>query len=395
MQCYEILEELDVAIKILVVFGTRPEAIKMLPLCRALQSDKEYFETKICVTGQHREMLDQVLGIFNIKPDIDLNIMKHGQDLSDVTSSILTGMRDIFSEYSPDLVLVHGDTTTTLAVAMAAFYAKIPIGHVEAGLRTNDISAPFPEEFNRQVVSRITKIHFAPTELSRSNLISEGYSKGDITVTGNTVIDALLWVMNRLNNNVDRKNKISRLLSQKLSFDWRNKRYVLITGHRRENFGDGFVNICEGIAELAKQFPSVHFVYPVHLNPNVQGPVNSLLAKTENIHLIAPLDYEPFAYLLKHCYLVLTDSGGIQEEAPSLGKPVLVMRDKTERPEAIDAGTVKLVGANKNNIINETARLLEDPASYAAMSKAHNPYGDGNACDRILEVIKEKFNAKL
>jgi UDP-N-acetylglucosamine 2-epimerase (non-hydrolysing) len=384
-----------VAIKILVVFGTRPEAIKMLPLCRALHADKACFETTICVTAQHREMLDQVLGIFDIKPDIDLNIMKHGQDLSDVTSLILTGMRDLFSEYRPDLVLVHGDTTTTLAAAMAAFYAKIPIGHVEAGLRTNDIFAPFPEEFNRQVVSRITKRHFAPTELSRSNLISEGYPKGDIAVTGNTVIDSLLWVLNRLDNDIDRKNKINRLLSKQLPFDWENRRYVLITGHRRENFGDSFVNICEAIVELANRFPSVQFVYPVHLNPNVQGPVNSLLSNTENIHLITPLDYEPFVYLLKHCYLVLTDSGGIQEEAPSLGKPVLVMRDVTERPEAIDAGTVKLVGANKGKIINETSILLEDAAIYSAMSQAHNPYGDGHACDRIIEVIKEEFNAKL
>jgi len=381
------------AIKVLVVFGTRPEAIKMLPLCLALRSDKERFETKVCVSGQHREMLDQVLGIFDISPDIDLNIMKHGQDLSDVTSSILLGMRDVFSGLCPDLVLVHGDTTTTLAVAMAAFYAKIPVGHVEAGLRTNDIGAPFPEEFNRQVVSRIAKLHFAPTDSSRDNLISEGYSTDDISVTGNTVIDALLWTMNRLDQSVDRKNIVIELLSQNLSFDWRNELYVLITGHRRENFGDGFVAICEGVAELAKRYPGIHFVYPVHLNPNVQGPVNSLLASYENVHLIQPLDYEPFAYLLKNCYLVLTDSGGIQEEAPSLGKPVLVMRDKTERPEAIYAGTVKLVGANKNAIIKETARLIEDPDVYAAMSKAHNPYGDGNACDRIVEVIKEKFNA--
>ena len=381
-------------IRVLVVFGTRPEAIKMAPLCHALQSNSDVFETTICVTGQHREMLDQVLGLFDIKPDIDLNIMKHGQDLTDVTSSILTGMRDVFSRCTPDLVLVHGDTTTTLATSIAAFYAKIPVGHVEAGLRTNDIYAPFPEEFNRQVASKISKMHFAPTELSRGNLISEGYSEGDIFVTGNTVIDSLLWVLQRIENNEDRATRIVQLLSEELLFDWRNSRYVLITGHRRENFGEGFVSICEAVAELAKKFPTVHFVYPVHLNPNVQDPVNLLLSNTDNIHLIAPLDYEPFVFLLKHCFLVLTDSGGIQEEAPSLGKPVLVMRDVTERPEAVDAGTVKLVGANKNKIIRETSILLEDTVSYSLMARSHNPYGDGYACDRILKVIEAEFNAK-
>lgn len=382
-------------IKALVVFGTRPEAIKMAHLCHALQSNSGIFETKICVTAQHREMLDQVLGVFDINPDIDLNVMKHGQDLTDITSSILLRVRDVFSNYTPDLVLVHGDTTTALATSVAAFYAKIPVGHVEAGLRTNDIYAPFPEEFNRQVISKITKWHFAPTELSRDNLISEGYLAANIAVTGNTVIDSLLWVLRRLDDDIDRKNRIINLLSKKLPFDWRNRRYVLITGHRRENFGEGFVSICEALAELAKKFRSVHFVYPVHLNPNVQDPVNLLLSETDNIHLVAPLDYEPFVYLLKHCFLVLTDSGGIQEEAPSLGKPVLVMRDVTERPEAVDAGTVKLVGANKSKIINETSTLLEDTASYTAMARAHNPYGDGYACDRILNVIKEAFNEKL
>jgi UDP-N-acetylglucosamine 2-epimerase (non-hydrolysing) len=382
-------------IKVLVVFGTRPEAIKMAPLCHALQSKSDIFETTICVTAQHREMLDQVLGVFGIRPDCDLNVMKHGQDLTDITSSILVGMRDVFLNCTPDLVLVHGDTTTTLATLVAAFYAKIPVGHIEAGLRTNDIYAPFPEEFNRQVASKITKWHFAPTELSRDNLISEGYLPENIEVTGNTVIDSLLWVLRRLDDDMDRKNRIIKLLSKILPFDWRNSRYILITGHRRENFGEGFVNICEALAELAKKFPNVHFVYPVHLNPNVKDPVNLLLSKTDNMHLVAPLDYEPFVYLLKHCFLVLTDSGGIQEEAPSLGKPVLVMRDVTERPEAVDAGTVKLVGANKSNIINETSTLLEDTASYAAMASAHNPYGDGYACDRILYALKEVFNAKL
>ena len=383
------------AIKVLVVFGTRPEAIKMAPLCHALQSNIDIFETTICVTAQHREMLDQVLDVFDINPDIDLNVMKHGQDLTDVTSSILVGMRDVFASCTPDLVLVHGDTTTTLATSVAAFYAQIPVGHIEAGLRTNDVYAPFPEEFNRQIVSKITRWHFAPTELSRDNLINEGYLATNIAVTGNTVIDSLLWVLRRLDDDLDRENKIIKLLSKKLAFDWKNSRYVLITGHRRENFGEGFVSICEAVAELAKKFPSVHFVYPVHLNPNVQDPVNLLLSKTDNIHLIEPLDYEPFVYLLKHCFLVLTDSGGIQEEAPSLGKPVLVMRDVTERPEAIDAGTVKLVGANKSKIINETSTLLDDTVSYDAMARAHNPYGDGYACNRILNIIKEAFNAKL
>ena len=379
------------SIKILVVFGTRPEAIKMLPLCRVLLENKDDFDTTICVTAQHREMLDQVLDIFNIQPDIDLDIMRHGQDLTDVTSSILVGMRNIFSEYKPDLVLVHGDTTTTLASAMAAFYAKIPVGHVEAGLRTNNIYAPFPEEFNRQVVSRITRYHFAPTDLSRSNLESEGHLEESIAVIGNTVIDALFWVLQRLDSDIDRKNRIVHLLSEQLPFDCEKTRYVLITGHRRENFGVGFINICEAIAELAIRFPSTQFVYPVHLNPNVQEPVNNLLSKISNIHLIRPLDYEPFVYLLRNCYLVLTDSGGIQEEAPSLGKPVLVMRDVTERPEAVAAGTVKLVGADKLKIVNETSLLLENGSVYIAMTRAHNPYGDGHACDRIIELIKEEF----
>ena len=382
------------AIKVLVVFGTRPEAIKMAPLCHALQEDNRTFETTICVTGQHREMLDQVLGLFEIKPHIDLNIMKHGQDLTDVTSAILVGMRDVFLEYKPDLVLVHGDTTTTFATAVAAFYANIPVGHVESGLRTYDINAPFPEEFNRQVVSKITRWYFAPTESSRANLIGEGYPVSQIAVTGNTVIDSLFWVLKRLDDNSDRKERIIKLLSNELPFDWQNSRYVLITGHRRENFGDGFINICKALAELAQKYPDVNFIYPVHLNPNVQDPVNSLLSKSENIHLIPPLDYEPFVYLLRGCYLVLTDSGGIQEEAPSLGKPVLVMRDVTERPEAVDAGTVKLVGANKAKILEETSTLFDVAASYSAMAQAHNPYGDGYACSRILKIIKEAFNAK-
>lgn len=382
-------------IKVLVVFGTRPEAIKMAPLCHALQADNCHFETTICVTGQHREMLDQVLELFDIKPDIDLNIMKHGQDLTDVTSAILVGMRDVFLEYKPDLVLVHGDTTTTFATALAALYAKISLGHVEAGLRTYDLDAPFPEEFNRQIASKITKWHFAPTESSRNNLIREGYSKSDIVVTGNTVIDSLFWVLKRLDDNSDRRNNIIQLLSNNLSFDWQNSKYILITGHRRENFGDGFINICQALVALSKKYPDIDFIYPVHLNPNVQGPVNSLLSEVDNIHLIPPLEYEPFVYLLRGSYLVLTDSGGIQEEAPSLGIPVLVMRDVTERPEALEAGTVKLVGANKAKIIDEVSRLLDIFAEYSAMSQAHNPYGDGDASARILKTIKESFNTKV
>jgi len=386
--------EIDLLIKVMVVFGTRPEAIKMAPLCHALQSNRDVFETTICVTGQHREMLDQVLGLFDIKPDIDLNIMKHGQDLTDVTSSILTGMRDVFSRCTPDLVLVHGDTTTTLATSIAAFYAKIPVGHVEAGLRTNNIYAPFPEEFNRQIVSKLTKWHFAPTESSRTNLLREGYSESEIAVTGNTVIDSLLWILNRLDSDSERKRNIVQLLSNELSFDWQNSKYVLITGHRRENFGGGFINICQALVELSKKYPDIDFIYPVHLNPNVQDPVNSLLFERDNIHLIPPLEYEPFVYLLRGCYLVLTDSGGIQEEAPTLGKPVLVMRDVTERPEAVDAGTVKLVGANKTKIINEVSILLDIGSSYSSMAQASNPYGDGFACERIIRVIKA-FNEKV
>lgn len=389
------LKELILTIKVLVVFGTRPEAIKMAPICHALQANQDFFKTTICVTAQHREMLDQVLDIFSITPDIDLNLMKHGQDLTDITSSILVGMRNIFINDRPDLVLIHGDTTTTLATAIAAYYAKVPVGHIEAGLRTNQIYAPFPEEFNRQVASKITRWHFAPTELSRINLVNEGYEKKSIMVTGNTVIDSLFWVIEKLDKDIARKDKIISLLSKRLTFDWQNEKYILITGHRRENFGVGFIEICEAIAELAIKYPSVHFIYPVHLNPNVQDPVNSLLSKAKNIHLISPLDYEPFVYLMKHSFIVLTDSGGIQEEAPSLGKPVLVMRDVTERPEAIEAGTVKLVGANKKIIIYEVSNLIDNPSNYSKMSMSHNPYGDGQASNRILEVIKEEFNEKI
>lgn len=372
--------------KILIVFGTRPEAIKMAPLVHAFKDDPR-FETVVCVTAQHRQMLDQVLNIFDIQPDIDLNLMKAGQDLYDVTSSVLLGMRDVLKTHQPDVVLVHGDTTTAYATAMAAFYASIPVGHVEAGLRTHDIRSPFPEEFNRQVVTKVSHWHFAPTESSKQNLLDEHIAADTITVTGNTVIDALFWVLKRIDSEPTRRNLITSFLNDRLPFVWQSQKFVLITGHRRENFGAGFLAICEAIKQLAIKYPNVHFVYPVHLNPNVQKPVFELIDGIENIHLIDPLEYEPFVYLLKHAYLVLTDSGGIQEEAPSLGKPVLVMRDVTERPEAIKAGTVRLVGANTDQIIKNVSELLDDEHSYLKMSKAHNPYGDGMASERIVGVF--------
>ncbi|MCF8150197.1 MAG: UDP-N-acetylglucosamine 2-epimerase (non-hydrolyzing) [Sulfuritalea sp.] len=374
--------------KIMLVFGTRPEAIKMAPLYHALKRYSSEFETLVCVTAQHRQMLDQVLRVFDIAPDIDLNLMKQGQDLFDVTASVLLGMRDVLKEHKPDALLVHGDTTTTLAAAMAGFYLGVPVGHVEAGLRTHDVYAPFPEEFNRQVATKVTRWHFAPTDFSRKNLLDEGVNETSVTVTGNTVIDALLWVLDRIDSDPERRAKIAAFLSASLPFDWAEQRFVLITGHRRENFGDGFLQICHALKDLACRYPEVQFVYPVHLNPNVQGPVNAILAGLGNVHLIAPLDYEPFVYLLKHCYIVLTDSGGIQEEAPSLGKPVLVMRDVTERPEAVSAGTVRLVGANRDKIVAQIAELLDSHASYALMARAHNPYGDGKAAERIIAVLR-------
>ena len=375
--------------KIILVFGTRPEAIKMAPLVHKLKSESEFFDIQVCVTAQHRQMLDQVLRIFEIVPDFDLDVMRPGQDLIDVTANILQGMKRVLDKNKPDAVLVHGDTTTTLATAIACFYAGVPVGHVEAGLRTHELHAPFPEEFNRQVASMVTRWHFAPTELSRANLIAESVEDENITVTGNTVIDALHWVLNRIDSDVARSVRLKQALNQVLPFNWQLDRFVLITGHRRENFGDGFLQICEALSELASRFDGVHFVYPVHLNPNVQRPVRTILEGLTNVHLVEPLDYEPFIYLLKHCYLVLTDSGGIQEEAPSLGKPVLVMRDVTERPEAVDAGTVDLVGANKERIIVGVSRLLENENHYLKMSHAHNPYGDGRACDRILAVLRK------
>jgi len=373
----------------MLVFGTRPEAIKMAPLAHALREEPDQFDVKVCVTAQHREMLDQVLRIFEILPDIDLNLMKPGQDLFDVTASILSGMRRVFLEYKPDAVLVHGDTTTTLATAIAGFYASVPVGHVEAGLRTHDLYAPFPEEFNRQVASKVTRWHFAPTALSRANLLAERVSEAAITVTGNTVIDALHWVLARIDSDTQRRERLNDELNAVLHFAWHADRFVLVTGHRRENFGDGFLQICTAIRDLAVRYPAVHFVYPVHLNPNVREPVNQILAGMSNVHLIEPLDYEPFVYLLKHAHLVLTDSGGIQEEAPSLGKPVLVMRDVTERPEAIEAGTVELVGANHARIVDGVSRLLDDADHYQRMALSHNPYGDGQACARIVDVLRK------
>lgn len=373
--------------KVMLVFGTRPEAIKMAPLIHKLKSEVHAFDVSVCVTAQHRQMLDQVLKVFDIEPDIDLNLMKPGQGLSDLNANVLSGMQTVLARNKPDLMLVHGDTTTSFAASMASFYAGVPVGHVEAGLRTYDLNSPFPEEFNRQIIGKIAKWHFAPTELSRKNLMNERVDKQNITVTGNTVIDALYWVLARLQSDVHRSVRLQSLLNKMLRFNWMNDRFVLVTGHRRENFGNGILEICEALRDLSYRFRDVQFVYPLHLNPNIQTPVREMLGDIPNMTLVAPLDYEPFIYLLKHSYMVLTDSGGIQEEAPSLGKPVLVMRDVTERPEAINAGTVELVGTKKFRIIDGVARLLQDQSHYRKMSRSHNPYGDGNACDRILQAL--------
>lgn len=375
--------------KVMLVFGTRPEAIKMAPLCKKLLKNKD-FETIVCVTAQHREMLDQVLSIFDLSPDIDLDLMKDGQDLCELTSNILLGIREALNEHKPDIVLVHGDTTTSFATALACYYLGIKVGHVEAGLRTFDINAPFPEEYNRQSTGIIADYHFAPTESSKQNLLSEGMK--NVFVTGNTVIDALYLVLKLIEDNPSKKKQIVDKLSHVIPFNIRTNRFVLITGHRRENFGNGFLEICEAIKELAIINSDIKFVYPVHLNPNVKKPVNEKLSDVANIFLIDPLEYEEFIFLLKNCYLVLTDSGGIQEEAPSLGKPVLVMRNETERPEALEAGTVKLVGASKMNIISSIDLLLKDEAEYKKMSHAHNPFGDGKSCDRIVELIMKALN---
>ncbi|MBT5401789.1 UDP-N-acetylglucosamine 2-epimerase (non-hydrolyzing) [bacterium] len=372
--------------KIMVVFGTRPEAIKMAPLIKALQKNTISFNTKICVTAQHREMLDQVLELFKITPDYDLNLMRPSQDLYDVTSDILLKIKPIFEEFSPDVVLVHGDTATTFATSLAAYYQKIKIGHIEAGLRTGDIYSPWPEEGNRKLTSVLANYHFAPTEESKKNLLNEGIDKSNIFITGNTVIDALQLVLNRMDSDNSLRSKIENTIIQS-GFKDINSRFILVTGHRRENFGQGFLNICEALKILAEENPNLSILYPVHLNPNVRKPINDLLSNIINIKLVEPFQYEEFVYLMSKSYLILTDSGGIQEEAPSLGKPVLVMRDKTERPEAVEAGTVKLVGTSKENIIKEVQILLSNTDEYQKMSKAHNPYGNGNSSEKILKEL--------
>ena len=379
----------------MLVFGTRPEAIKMAPLVKEFEKHSNDFETIVCVTGQHRQMLDQVLQLFEIKPQYDLNIMKQGQDLYDVTARVLVGMRDVLKEVQPDVVLVHGDTTTSMAAALAAFYQQIPVGHVEAGLRTHNIYSPWPEEMNRQMTGRIATYNFSPTPLSRQNLLEEKVSESTIIVTGNTVIDALYWVVDKIKNTESLSAELTAKLKtagydvERLST---GKKLVLITGHRRENFGDGFINMCTAIRDLTNKYPDVDFVYPMHLNPNVRKPIHEVfgedLSNLGNMFFIEPLEYLEFVFLMEKCNIVLTDSGGIQEEAPGLGKPVLVMRDTTERPEALEAGTVKLVGTDYDKIVSEVSMLLENKEYYATMSKAVNPYGDGLACGRIVNVLK-------
>lgn len=387
--------------RVMLVFGTRPEAIKVAPLVKEFQKHTDRFETIVCVTGQHREMLDQVLHLFDIKPDYDLNIMKQGQDLYDVTARVLTGLRDVYSESKPDVVFVHGDTTTSMAAALAAFYQQIPVAHIEAGLRTHNIYSPWPEEMNRQITSRISVYNLAPTALSKENLLKEGVDESTITITGNTVIDALYLVLDKIKSDKSLQSEIKATLInsglpgemvEDFTSPLPNKRkLVLITGHRRENFGDGFINMCNAIKTLTEKYPEVDFVYPMHLNPNVRKPIKEIFGESviNNIHFIEPLEYLPFVYLMNQSTLVLTDSGGIQEEAPGLGKPVLVMRDTTERPEAVEAGTVKLVGTNYDLIVSETSRLLDDEEYYNTMSQANNPYGDGQACERIIEFIEK------
>ncbi|RGW32159.1 non-hydrolyzing UDP-N-acetylglucosamine 2-epimerase [Bacteroides stercoris] len=383
--------------KIMLVFGTRPEAIKMAPLVKEFQKNTKDFKTLVCVTGQHREMLDQVLHIFSIKPDYDLNIMKQGQDLYDVTSRVLLGMRDVLKKVQPDVVLVHGDTTTSTAAALAAFYQQIPVGHVEAGLRTHNIYSPWPEEMNRQITGRIATYHFAPTSLSKQNLLAENIKEEAVTVTGNTVIDALYMVVDKIKNDKELDAELEDTLKTS-GYDIKRlkngKKLVLITGHRRENFGDGFMSMCRAIQTLTKKYPDVDFVYPMHLNPNVRKPIHEIwgedLSNLCNMFFIEPLEYLSFVYLMEKSSIVLTDSGGIQEEAPGLGKPVLVMRDTTERPEALKAGTVKLVGTDYDKIVTEVSSLLDNQMYYDEMSKAVNPYGDGKACERIVGLLIEK-----
>jgi UDP-N-acetylglucosamine 2-epimerase (non-hydrolysing) len=368
--------------RLLLVFGTRPEAIKMAPLVKEFQKHNEIFQTKVCVTAQHREMLDQVLAFFEIKPDYDLNLMRPGQNLYQLTADVIVGLKPVLEEFKPDVVLVHGDTTTSAATAIAAFYAGVKVGHVEAGLRTYNKRAPFPEEINRQITSRITDYNFAPTQKSKQNLLKENIAEKSIFITGNTVIDALFWAQEKLKTYEDDEiHQLKELVDI-------TKKVILVTGHRRENFGDGFLHMCEAIKQVAEENEDVQIIYPVHLNPNVQKPVYELLDKLSNVKLIAPLAYPAFVWLMMQSYLILTDSGGVQEEAPSLGKPVLVMRDVTERPEAVEAGTVKMVGTDKAKIIHSINKLLSNSVLYEEMSRAHNPYGDGEACGRIVEVLK-------
>jgi UDP-N-acetylglucosamine 2-epimerase (non-hydrolysing) len=377
----------------MLVFGTRPEAIKMAPLVKALQKEDDKFRTLVCVTGQHREMLDQVLQLFEITPDFDLNIMHKGQNLYDVTSKVLIGMGNVLKTEKPDIVLVHGDTTTSMAAALASFYEHIPVGHIEAGLRTNDIYSPWPEEINRQITGRISTYNFAPTQFGRNNLIKENVQENKIIVTGNTVIDALYYVVDKIKSDSTLSNELQTKILD-MGYDMSRlsdgkRRMVLITGHRRENFGDGFRNICNALAFLSDKYQDVDFVYPMHLNPNVRGPINELFAdnKRNNLFFIEPLDYFEFVLMMENSYIVLTDSGGVQEEAPGLGKPVLVMRDTTERPEAVEAGTVKLVGTDYNAIVEQMSLLLDSKDAYNTMSKAVNPYGDGKACERIVNYL--------
>ena len=373
--------------KILLVFGTRPEAIKMAPLVKEFQKDTEHFETKVCVTAQHRQMLDQVLEVFGITPDYDLNIMAPNQDLYDITSKVLLGLRDVLKDFAPDVVLVHGDTTTSMAASLAAFYRQIAVAHVEAGLRTYDMLSPWPEEMNRQVTDRICTYYFAPTGQSRQNLLRENIEEKKIFVTGNTVIDALLMAVDIIATKTGMEEQIHKEIQEK-GYTVGERDYILVTGHRRENFGEGCLHICKAIRELASKYPDIDIVYPVHLNPNVQKPVYELLSGLDNVFLISPLDYLPFIYAMQHSILLLTDSGGVQEEAPSLGKPVLVMRNTTERPEAVEAGTVKLVGTDAETIVGNVVELLRNKELYKRMSETHNPYGDGQACERIVNALK-------
>lgn len=373
--------------KILLVFGTRPEAIKMAPLVKELLKFPDEFDTRVCVTAQHREMLDQVLDIFDIKPDYDLNIMKNGQDLFDITSNVIIGLKVVLDDFCPDIVLVHGDTTTSFAASLAAFYKKIKVGHVEAGLRTYNIESPWPEEANRQLTGVLADLHFAPTEKSRKNLISEFKKSDKIFVTGNTVIDALLHTVNKIENDAFLKSKLIEGLKESYP-NITKRKFLLVTGHRRENFGDGFVNICEALKEIAIRNPDIDIVYPVHFNPNVRSVVNEILNTISNVYLIEPLQYQEFVFIMSQSFFIITDSGGVQEEAPSLGKPVLVMRDTTERPEAVEAGTVKLVGAVKQNIIEAAQLLINYTCEYNKMTKSHNPYGNGTASKQILEVLR-------